>query len=102
MDIRNYLPTNAMMIWLFTGLIIGVLYRTIDQSHLKDGIIGVIAAGIIGAFQRGLLSNILFKTNLITFDLVSFFNSIIGALILLFLHSLLMKDTKLFKTKTLN
>ena len=83
-----------LIIWLFLGFVVGYIAKMIMPGRDGGGLILTTALGIIGAVVGGFLGKSLFGYPMISsFDniannLPSFFSSIVGAIVVLFIFRL--------------
>lgn len=80
-----------IVFWIVFGLIAGGIANFIAPSA-KGGIVGSIVLGIIGAIVGGYLGQRFFGVGVTGFNIPSFIVAILGALIVLFVSRLLIKD----------
>jgi uncharacterized membrane protein YeaQ/YmgE (transglycosylase-associated protein family) len=71
--------------WILFGIIVGVVANAIDPAPNRNGIVGSMLLGIVGALVGGFLANLFFGMNISGFNTASFLVAIGGSLILLFL-----------------
>ncbi|MGL5508078.1 MAG: GlsB/YeaQ/YmgE family stress response membrane protein [Microcoleaceae cyanobacterium] len=82
--------------WLILGLLAGAIAKSIYPGGQGGGIFATTGLGIIGAFVGGTLYTLLktgtFSLTSTSFDLVGLFVSVIGAVVALFIWSLLLQN----------
>jgi uncharacterized membrane protein YeaQ/YmgE (transglycosylase-associated protein family) len=81
----------SIIYWVVFGLIAGVIANFITPGF-KGGILGTILLGIIGAVVGGWLGQRFFGVGVSGFNLMSFVVAVAGALLVLFIGRLLMRD----------
>lgn len=82
------------IIWLIVGALIGWVASLIMKTNSRQGLIGDIVVGIVGAFVGGLILSPLFHISTINennFSLPALLVSLAGAVILLVLFKVLRK-----------
>jgi uncharacterized membrane protein YeaQ/YmgE (transglycosylase-associated protein family) len=82
------------IVWLIAGALIGWVASLIMKTNKRQGLIGDIVVGIVGAFVGGLILSPLFHISTINesnFSLPALLISLGGAVILLLLFKLLRK-----------
>lgn len=89
--------TNILY-WLGFGLVVGLVAHVIDPGAVKGGILGTIITGVLGAVLGGALAPILFGVSLTGFNITSIAIAVGGALLLVMLQRLLMRDTQHIRT----
>jgi len=80
-----------LLVWSLFGLLAGVVAKFIvNRPGRTDpaGILFTILLGIAGAVMGGFLATQLFKWDINTFSIAGFAVAVVGALLLLFLYSL--------------
>ena len=70
--------------WILFGLIVGIVANTIDPAPNRNGIIGSMLLGIVGALVGGFIANLVFGMTVTGFNTTSFLVAIAGSLVLLF------------------
>lgn len=70
--------------WLIFGALAGWVASLIFGNNERQGWIGNIVVGIVGAMIGGFIGNALFGDGVSGFDIGSFFIAVVGAIILLF------------------
>lgn len=73
-----------LIAYLLFGLLTGVIANAIDPAPARGGVLGAIVLGIVGALVGGLLGSMLLGVGVTGFNFSSFFVSVAGALLLLF------------------
>ncbi|MBI2599339.1 GlsB/YeaQ/YmgE family stress response membrane protein [Candidatus Daviesbacteria bacterium] len=74
-----------LLSWIIFGLIVGVVANIIDPHPAREGWLGTIILGILGAVLGGFLGNIIFGVGVTGFNFSSFAVAVLGALLLLFI-----------------
>lgn len=86
-----------ILAWIVLGLIAGAIAKAIYPGHQGGGILGTMLLGIIGAFVGGTLYTLLTTGQLLLtgvgFSLPGLFVAVIGAIVAIFLWSLLTRRT---------
>jgi uncharacterized membrane protein YeaQ/YmgE (transglycosylase-associated protein family) len=84
MDVNS---TFGLISWILFGALAGWVASMISGDNARQGWLGNIIVGIIGAFIGGMLFSFLFGggTFTLTWSIGSFIAAVIGALILLFI-----------------
>lgn len=80
----------TVIYWIIFGLIAGGIASFIAPNS-QGGIIGSIVLGIIGAIVGGYLGQRFFGVGVTGFNFMSFVIAVVGALLVLFIASLLMR-----------
>ncbi|HWY79129.1 MAG TPA: GlsB/YeaQ/YmgE family stress response membrane protein [Candidatus Sulfotelmatobacter sp.] len=70
--------------WILFGLIVGLVANAIDSSPKRNGILGSILLGVVGALVGGFVANLIFGISVAEFNLIAFLVAIAGSLLLLF------------------
>lgn len=83
-----------IVLWLASGLIIGVIVHAIDSRDVHGGAWGAIFLGMLGAIIGGAVSALIFKTGLIGFSMPGLLTAIVGGLVLALLSRLFFERTK--------
>jgi uncharacterized membrane protein YeaQ/YmgE (transglycosylase-associated protein family) len=86
-----------LLLWALFGLIAGVVAKFIGKRPERSdpmGILTTILLGIAGAVVGGWLSSVLFGWDVNSFSIAGFAVAVVGALVLLFLYSLLMSTRR--------
>lgn len=102
-DINNFLNNitfATFLSWLLLGLIVGLVVHWIDPGGVRGGILGTIITGIIGAIIGGLLANLFLGIGITGVNLESVLIALGGALVLVILERILLRDQDHIKTKT--
>jgi len=81
----------SIIYWVVFGLIAGVIANFIAPGF-KGGILGTILLGIVGAVIGGWLGQRFFGVGVTGFNLMSFVVAVAGAILVLFIGRLLMRD----------
>ena len=87
------------IIWLIVGALIGWVASLIMKTNNRQGLIGDILVGIVGAFVGGLILSPVFHISTINesnFSLPALLVSLVGAIILLLLFKLFRKAGWIF------
>lgn len=77
--------------WILFGLIVGIIANAIDPSPNRDGIVGSVLLGILGALVGGFLANLFFGIFITGFSVSAFLVAVAGSLLLLFFGKALRK-----------
>ena len=87
MDVTSNL---SWISWIVFGALAGWVASMIAGDNARQGWLGNIIVGIVGAFIGGLLFSLLFRGGAfnVGWDLTSFIAAVVGALILLFIMRL--------------
>ena len=80
-----------ILYWALFGLIAGSIANFISPSG-RGGIFGSIILGVVGAVIGGYIGEVLLGTGVTGFNLMSFFLAVVGALIVLFLGRMFMRN----------
>jgi len=80
-----------ILYWIVFGLIAGAIANFIAPSS-KGGILGSIILGIVGAVVGGYLGKMFFGVGVTGFNVTSFVVAVAGALLVLFVGNLLMRN----------
>ena len=86
-----------LLVWALFGLIAGVVAKFIGKQPERTDPMGLLTTallGIAGAVVGGWLSSVLFGWDVNSFSLAGFAVAVVGALVLLFLYSLLMSTRR--------
>jgi uncharacterized membrane protein YeaQ/YmgE (transglycosylase-associated protein family) len=86
-----------ILLWALFGLLAGIAAKFIGKRPERSdpmGILTTILLGIAGAVVGGWLSSVLFGWDVNSFSLAGFAVAVVGALVLLFLYSLLMSTRR--------
>lgn len=70
--------------WLIFGALAGWIASLIFGNNDRQGWIGNIAVGIVGAIIGGFIGNLIFDHGVSGFNISSFVIAVVGALVLLF------------------
>lgn len=81
-----------ILTWLVFGLVVGVIANLVDPRPAQGGALGAIILGVVGAVVGGFLGNMIFGVNITGFNLQSFLVAIAGALLVLLVSRMLMKE----------
>ena len=81
----------TIIYWIIFGLIIGLIANFIAPGF-KGGVLGSIVLGIIGAVVGGYLGQRFFGVGVTGFNLMSFVVAIAGAILVLLIGRLLMRN----------
>lgn len=81
----------AILYWALFGLIAGSIANFISPSP-RGGFFASIVLGIIGAVIGGFLGQTFLGVGVSGFNLMSFFLAVVGALIVLFIGRMLMRN----------
>lgn len=81
----------TIIYWIVFGLVVGVLANFI-MPDFRGGILGTIVLGIVGAVVGGYLGQMFFGTGVTGFNLMSIVVATVGAVLVLFLGRLLMRN----------
>jgi len=79
--------------WIIFGLIVGIIARFLKPGPQPMGAIMTILLGIAGSFVGGTIVNLVQGGGLLEGRTVGWIGSILGAILLLFLASLMSKKT---------
>lgn len=79
--------------WIFFGLIVGLIARFLMPGSQSMGWILTIVLGIVGSFVGGFISSLFTSGDNITAHATGWIMSIIGAMLVLFLFSLISRRT---------
>lgn len=74
-----------ILVWLVLGLISGWLASVIMATDSRQGMVGDIVMGVIGAFVGGLLFNAFGEAGVTGFNLYSILVATLGAVILIWI-----------------
>jgi uncharacterized membrane protein YeaQ/YmgE (transglycosylase-associated protein family) len=80
-----------ILYWVIFGLITGAIANFIVPGS-RGGIIGSIVLGIIGAIVGGYLGKMFFGVGVTGFNVTSFVVAVAGAILVLFVGNLLMRN----------
>jgi uncharacterized membrane protein YeaQ/YmgE (transglycosylase-associated protein family) len=79
--------------WILVGLIAGALAKFIMPGRDPGGILVTLAIGLVGAFIGGLVTSLILQENLATgFNLTTIIIATLGAILLLFLYRVVMRN----------
>ena len=81
----------SILYWVIFGLIAGIIANFIAPGF-KGGILGTILLGIVGAVVGGWLGQRFFGIGVTGFNLMSFVIAVAGAILVLFIGRLFMRD----------
>jgi uncharacterized membrane protein YeaQ/YmgE (transglycosylase-associated protein family) len=81
----------TIIYWIIFGLIVGLIANFIAPGF-KGGVLGSIVLGIIGAVVGGYLGQRFFGVGVTGFNLMSFVVAVAGALLVVLVGGLLMRD----------
>lgn len=74
-----------LLSWILFGLITGIIANIIDPHPARDGWLGTIILGVLGAILGGFLGNIVFGVGVTGFNVSSFTVAVLGTLLLVFI-----------------
>jgi uncharacterized membrane protein YeaQ/YmgE (transglycosylase-associated protein family) len=77
-----------ILLWVIFGALVGWLASIIMGTDEKQGALGNIIVGIIGAFLGGFVMNIFGQPGVTGFNFYSTFVAIIGSVVLLWLYKM--------------
>jgi uncharacterized membrane protein YeaQ/YmgE (transglycosylase-associated protein family) len=80
-----------ILYWIVFGLIAGTVANFIMPSS-RGGILASLILGIVGAIVGGYLGKMFFGVGVTGFNLSSFVVAVLGAILVLFVGSLLMRN----------
>lgn len=80
----------SIIVWIIFGAIVGWIASMIAGTDARQGAVGNVIVGIIGAFLGGWLMSLFGKSGVSGFNLYSMLVAILGAVILLFIYKKLM------------
>ena len=72
------------VLWIAFGLVAGIITHMMEQNVGRQSLILTITLGVAGALVGGILANIIFGINVISFDINSFLIAVVGSLAVLF------------------
>lgn len=75
-----------ILLWIVFGGLVGWIASMIMGTDAQQGILGNIVVGIVGAFLGGLIMNSFGQAGTTGFNFYSFFVSILGAVVLLWIY----------------
>ncbi|MGI8419314.1 MAG: GlsB/YeaQ/YmgE family stress response membrane protein [Candidatus Levyibacteriota bacterium] len=75
-----------ILLWIVFGGLVGWIASMIMGTDAQQGILGNIIVGIVGAFLGGLIMNSFGASGTSGFNFYSFFVSILGAVVLLWVY----------------
>lgn len=75
-----------ILLWIVFGGLVGWIASMIMGTDAQQGILGNIIVGIVGAFLGGLIMNSFGQPGASGFNFYSFFVSILGAIVLLWIY----------------
>lgn len=99
--INNFTLTNIAL-WLVFGFIVGIIANLLDPRPAKGGWLGATILGVLGALVGGFISTVFFNISITGFNLQSFAIALGGALLLVLMQRLFMRDNKHIRTETMH
>lgn len=75
-----------LLLWIVFGAIVGWIASMIVGTDAQQGMLGNIIVGIVGAVLGGFIMNAFGQTGVTGFNFYSFFVSILGSVILLWIY----------------
>ena len=75
-----------LILWIVFGGIVGWIASMIAGTDAQQGMLGNIIVGIVGAVLGGFIMNAFGQTGVTGFNFYSFFVSILGSVILLWIY----------------
>ena len=75
----------SIVAWIVFGLVVGIIANAIDPEPNRNGIVGTMLLGIVGALIGGFLANLVFGVTVAGFNIASFLVAVAGSLLLLFI-----------------
>ena len=79
----------GLVFWVVFGLIVGVVARALMPGEQRMGLIKTTLLGVGGSFVGGTLAHVLFHGRHYGTDTAGFVGSVVGALVILFVASLI-------------
>lgn len=100
---RNFTDLTLFIVlsWVIFGLITGTIASLLAKNKVRGGFVSSIILGVLGAVVGGFMANILFRLDPGRFELSTVLLAVSGALLLLLVQILFMKQNKFIKTKNL-
>lgn len=99
--INNVTLTNIAL-WLVFGFIVGITANIIDPRPAKGGWFGAMVFGILGALIGGFISTVFFNISITGLNLQSFAIALGGALLLVLMQRLFMRENRHIRTETMH
>ncbi len=78
----------GIIVFIIFGALVGWIASMIAGTNARQGALGNIAVGILGAFLGGWIMNAVGSRGITGFNIWSFFVALLGAVILLFIFNL--------------
>ena len=75
-----------ILLWIVFGAIVGWIASMIMGTDAQQGTLGNIVVGIVGAVVGGFIMNAFGQSGVTGFNFYSFFVSILGAVVLLWIY----------------
>jgi uncharacterized membrane protein YeaQ/YmgE (transglycosylase-associated protein family) len=76
----------SLLVWIIFGALVGWVASIIAGTNDRQGAIGNIVVGIIGAFLGGFLMSLVGKGGVTGFNLYSVLVAVLGAVVLLMIY----------------
>lgn len=78
--------------WIIFGLLIGLIINLIDPSAQKQGFLGSIVLGVVGAVMGGVLGSVILDAAASNFNFSNFLIPVLGSFLLIFINRILSRD----------
>ncbi len=78
----------SILLWIIFGALVGWIASIIMGRNEKQGAIGNIIVGVIGAFLGGFIMNFFEQPGVTGFNFYSTFVAILGAVVLLWIYQM--------------
>lgn len=81
MDLLFNISVQNSILWLTTGIVVGVLVYVVDTGNVRGAVLGTILFGVSGSLIGGYITTPFFSA-LLGFSLIGFLAAVVGSVIL--------------------